>query len=328
MPTVLIGSEPIRRQPGPFRTLLETNGFEVIDPVAATKLTEANLIEWLPRCDAIIAGGETISASIIAASPRLRAIARTGVGFDAVDVPAASAHQVVVTITPGTNQESVAEQTFALLLALLKDAPIHDRAIRSNLWARTLLPRPLRRLTMGLVGLGRIGRAVASRALAFGMKVIASEPTADPDFLDRHGIVAVGFDELLELSDVVSLHLPLLETTRGLFDRSVFSRMKPGAVLLNTSRGGLVVEEDLVEALRSGRLSGAGLDVFEREPPQADNPLWSLPNVVLTPHMAGVDTLAMSEMATLAARCLIDLHQGRWPADCVINPEVTPGWRW
>jgi phosphoglycerate dehydrogenase-like enzyme len=250
------------------------------------------------------------------------------VGYDAVDVAAASARKIAVTITPGTNQEAVAEQAFALLLALSKDVLAHDRTIRQGSWVRSPLPRPIRGLTMGIVGLGRIGQAVATRAIAFGMRVIAYEPAENREFNERHGITPVGFETLLAESDVVSLHLPLIEGTRGLFDRSTFARMRPGALLINTSRGGLIVEADLVEALRSGQLGGAGLDVFHREPPEADNPLWALPNVVLTPHMAGVDTKSMADMAEMAARNLVDLHQGRWPGHAVVNPEIAPGWKW
>lgn len=328
MPTVLIGSEPLRRQAGPFRTLLQGSGFHVVDPDSNGKLSEADLLEIVPRCDSIIAGGETYSAAIMDASPGLRAIARTGVGYDAVDLAAASARRIAVTITPGANQEAVAEHAFALLLALTKDVTAHDRAIRSGSWARSPLPRPVRGMTMGIVGLGRIGRAVATRAVAFGMRVVAFEPTEDRDFDRRFEVARMSIDEVLASSDVVSLHLPLVEATRGLMDRSAFARMKPGALLINTARGGLVVEDDLVEALRSGHLGGAGLDVFDREPPDAGHPLGTLPNVVLTPHMAGVDTLAMSDMADMAARCLVDLHRGRWPADCAVNPEIETGWKW
>jgi phosphoglycerate dehydrogenase-like enzyme len=287
-------------------------------------LRKDDLLEWLPGCDAIIAGGEKITAEIMDASPRLRVIARTGVGYDAVDVPAATARKIPVTITPGANHESVAEQTFALILALVKDLRAHDHSIRAGEWIRTPLPRPLRGMTIGLVGLGRIGRAVAVRARAFGMRVIA----CDPLIPDEPDIEMVGFESLIQEADIVSLHLPITPETLGLFDRSVFASMKPGALLINTARGGLVVEPDLIKALESGQVGGAGLDVFGSEPPAPDNPLWSVPNLVLTPHMAGLDTLAMSEMARMAALCIADLHQGRWPVESVINPEVAPGWRW
>jgi D-3-phosphoglycerate dehydrogenase / 2-oxoglutarate reductase len=329
MPTVLIGAEPIRRKPGPYRTLLEAAGFQIVDPAAEFKLSETDLLKYLPGCDAVVAGGETYSASILAACPNLRGIARTGVGYDAVDLEAATRQNIPVTITPGTNQDSVAEQAFALLLALSRDVVPHDRAIRSGSWVRTLLPRPIRGKTMGIVGLGRIGRSVAARALVFGMKVVAFDPVGDHEgFTSKHGIERVDFDDLLARSDVVSLHLPFAESTRGLFNRSVFARMKPGSLLINTARGGLIVEPDLLEALESGHLAGAGLDVFDREPPPTEHPFWALPNVVLTPHMAGVDERSMADMAELAARCIVDLYEGRWPAHCVVNPEVAPGWRW
>jgi D-3-phosphoglycerate dehydrogenase / 2-oxoglutarate reductase len=329
MPTVLIGAEPIRRQSGPYRALLESAGFRIIDPASEIKLTEADLLRYLPECDGVIAGGETYSSSILEACPNLRGIARTGVGYDAVDLAAASKQKIAVTITPGANQDSVAETAFALLLAVTKDVLQHDRAVRSNKWVRTTLPRPIRGKTMGIVGLGRIGRSVATRAIAFGMKVLAFDPVGDHStFTGQHGIEKVEFDELLSRSDVVSLHVPIVESTRGVFDRSVFARMKPGSILINTARGGLINEPDLLEALRSGHLAGAGLDVFDREPPPPDHPFWALPNVVLMPHMAGIDEQAMADMATMAARCLVDLHQGRWPAECVVNPEVAPGWTW
>jgi phosphoglycerate dehydrogenase-like enzyme len=328
MPNVLIGSEPIRHQPGRFRDLLEEHGFAPVAPSHGGRLTEADLREYLPGCEAIVAGGEVISDSILEACPQLRVIARTGVGYDAVDIAAASERGIAVTITPGANQEAVAEHAFALLLALVKDVAWQDKAIREGKWDRTVLPRPLRGLTLGIVGLGRIGRAMATRALAFGMPVLATDPLADLGTLAGTGVELVGFDDLIARSDVVSLHLPVLESTRGLFDAAQIARMKPGSILVNTSRGALIDESALIEALRSGHLSGAALDVFNPEPPKPDNPLWQVKNVTLTPHMAGVDVLAMDEMALMAARCIVELHQGGWPAECVVNPEVAPGWKW
>ena len=178
---------------------------------------------------------------------------------------------------------------------------------------------------MGVVGFGRIGKSVAVRAVGFGMNVVAYDPSLT---FASNGVREVDFDELLAESDVVSLHLPLTEATHGLFNRDVFSRMKPDAILINTARGQLVHELDLVDALRSGQLAGAGLDVFDREPPPSDHPLWGLPNVILSPHMAGIDTLAMEEMATMAAWCIVELAEGRWPSQCVVNPEVADGWLW
>jgi phosphoglycerate dehydrogenase-like enzyme len=328
MPTVLIGPSPLRGKPGPFREILRAAGFdEFLEFEGDHTLTEAELRAGLPRADAMVAGGERITADLLALAPRLRAIARTGVGYDAIDLAAATARRIPVLITPGTNQESVAEQTFALLLGVTRDLANNDRLIKAGGWNRAL-PLPLRGKTLGLVGLGRIGRAVVTRAAAFGMRVVAFDPVADPDFDARHGVTRVGFDELIAASDVLSLHLPLTPETRGLFNKAVFARMRPGAILLNTSRGGLVVEADLYDALRSGHLAGAGLDVLGHEPPEPGNLLLTLPNVILSPHVAGIDTKSMADMAEMAAGGIAALRQGRWPAGCVVNEEIREGWSW
>jgi phosphoglycerate dehydrogenase-like enzyme len=328
MPTVLIGPGPLRNRPGPFREILTAAGFRSIDPPGDHTLTESELHAALPEADAFIAGGERVTADLIARAPRLRVIARTGVGYDAVDVDAATARAIPVVITPGTNQESVAEQGFALLLALTRSVVQNDNTIRAGGWDRTLV-QPLRGKTLGLVGLGRIGRAMATRALAFGMRVVAFDPlAADADFEARHGIRRLGLDDLLATADVVSLHTPLTPETRGLINRTTLARMRPGSYLINTARGGLVDESDLAESLASGHLAGAGLDVLNAEPPEPGNPLLRLPNVVFSAHIGGIDVKSMADMAELAARCVVSLHEGTWPAGCVVNNELEAGWRW
>ncbi|MBX6314095.1 MAG: phosphoglycerate dehydrogenase [Isosphaeraceae bacterium] len=327
MPNVLICPAPIRNRPGAYRDLLVAAGFTPIDVEGGATLTREQISAALPAADAMIAGGEPLTADMMDLAPNLRVIARTGVGYDAIDLAAATARKIAVTITPGTNQGSVAEQTFALILALTRRITINDRAIRAGVWDRTM-PLPLRGQTLGLVGLGRIGRAVASRARAFEMRVVAYDPISDPAFDAQYGLLRVELPELLAQADIVSLHLPLTPATRGLFNRETFARMKPGAILINTGRGGLVVEHDLYESLVSGHLAGAGLDVTDPEPPRPDNPLISLPNVVISPHIGGIDTRSMADMAELAARCIVDLYQGRWPADCVVNGELAEGWHW
>jgi phosphoglycerate dehydrogenase-like enzyme len=327
MPTVLIGPAHLRRATGAFRDLLQASGFTIIDPVGDPALNEAELRCYLPEADALLAGGEIIPRAMFALAPRLRVIARVGVGYDLIDIPAATDHRVAVTITPGANQESVAEQTFALLLAVARNVAGNDRTIKAGGWDRTL-PRPLRGATLGLLGLGRIGRAVATRAIAFGMNVVAFDTIPPSDFEIRHGIGRLDFDELLAAADVVSIHLPLTETTRGLFREETIRRMRPGAILINTARGAHVVEDDLSECLKAGHLAGAGLDVLNQEPPDPGNPLLRLPNVVLSPHLGGIDTKGLADMATMAAQCIIDLHGGRWPSGCVVNTELKAAWRW
>jgi phosphoglycerate dehydrogenase-like enzyme len=327
MPTILIGSGPLRRRPGRFRDILHAEGFRCLDPPGELPVTEDQLRAILPEISAILAGGERITAELLDLAPGLRVIARTGVGFDLIDIEAATAHRVAVTITPGTNQLSVAEHTFALLLALTRRIVVNDRTIRAGGWDRTLVA-PLRGQTMGLVGLGRIGRAVAQLARAFQMRVLAFDPVTDPDFDARYEIRRISFQDILAESDIVSLHLPLSEASRGLINRASLARMRPGSILINTSRGGLVVEADLHDSLVAGHLAGAGLDVLTSEPPEPGHPLMHLPNVVFTPHIAGTDSQSMADMADLAAQCVISLARGVWPDGCVVNDELAPTWRW
>jgi phosphoglycerate dehydrogenase-like enzyme len=328
MATVLIAPVPLRRQPGAFREILHAGGFdELIEPPGEDTLTEAELRAVLPRTDAMLCGGEKVTAELLDLAPRLRAIARTGVGYDLIDIPAATARGIPVLITPGTNQESVAEHTFALLLALTREIVSYDVIIKAGGW-RKGLPEPIRGKTLGLVGLGRIGRAVATRGVAFGMKIVAFDPISDPEFDASHGVTRLGFEDLLAASDVVSLHVPLLPETRNLINGATLVRMRPGSILLNTARGGLVDEVALVDALRSGQIAGAGLDVLNDEPPLPNNPLLTLSNVVLSPHLGGIDTKGMSDMADMSASSIVALKEGRWPYGCVVNDEIKEGWRW
>jgi phosphoglycerate dehydrogenase-like enzyme len=160
------------------------------------------------------------------------------------------------------------------------------------------------------------------------MKVIAHETIPNQEFVKKHGIELVDFDTILDRSDYLSIHCPLNDETRGLMNRKTFAKMKPGSVFINTSRGGLQVEADLIEALRSGHLSGAGLDVFEQEPTSRDNPLFQFENVVLSPHIAGTDTKSMEDMGIEAAQCVLALYRGGWPDEAVLNPELKGRWKW
>jgi D-3-phosphoglycerate dehydrogenase / 2-oxoglutarate reductase len=327
MPRVLIGPYLLRGKPGRFREILSEAGFEVVDPQGDFSLTREQLHPFLADIDALIAGGERMSADLFPLAPKLRVIARTGVGYDLIDLDAASTHKVAVTITPGTNQDSVAEQTWALLLALPRRIVYNDTVIHRGGWDRALV-RPVRGMTLGLVGMGRIGRAVAMRAPGFQVRVVAFDTIVDADFDQRHGIKRMSLDDLLACSDVVSLHVPLSEATRGMVNREFLAKMKPGAYLINTARGGLVVESDLRDAVQSGQLAGAGLDVMSKEPPDADCPLLGVPNIILCPHIAGTDFQSMSDMADLAASTIVELSQNRWPADCVVNSHLRGGWKW
>jgi phosphoglycerate dehydrogenase-like enzyme len=182
--------------------------------------------------------------------------------------------------------------------------------------------------TIGLFGLGRIGSTMAFRAAALGMRVLATEKYPNPEFVRSQKIELVELDQLLAESDIISVHAPLTDETRGLFNAKAFNRMKPGSIFLNTARGGLVVEVDLYQALASGHLRAAGLDVFEQEPPSADNPLFQLDNVVVSPHIAGADETSLVAMGVEAAECIASLYRGIWPEGAVVNDSLKKSFCW
>ncbi len=326
MSKVLIAPMTLTKVQGPFRQVMVDAGLELIPSGVDHQMDENELLAALNGIDAALAGSEPYSARVIAARPQLRVIARVGVGYDAVDVPAATTHGIAVTTTPGANHDSVAEHTFALLLGLSRDLVPQHLGVKAGGWPRrsTL---PLRGATLGIAGLGRIGKAVALRGEAFGMKLLAYDPYPDREFAAAHGITLMPFEQLLAESDFLSLHLPVTTETRHLINRKTLNQMKPTAFLVNTARGALVNEADLLEALRAGRLAGAGLDVFEQEPP-GKNPLFELDNVLMTPHGAGTDRKSRDDMALSAAQAIVDLSRGQWPAEKVVNPEVRPVFRW
>jgi phosphoglycerate dehydrogenase-like enzyme len=309
-----------------FRATLQNAGFELVNTGKPYQLSEDEILDALTGVSASLAGSEPYTARVLAAHPQLRVIARVGVGYDAVDVPAATVRAIAVTITPNTNQGSVAEHTFTLLLALVKRLIPQHLGTCAGGWPRTT-NIPLRGQTLGLAGLGRIGKAVAQRALAFEMNVIAYDPFPDQAFAQAHGIRFVSFEQLLAESDMVSLHMPATAESKYLINRNTIALMKPTAYLINTSRGSVVCEADLYEALKNGRLAGAGLDVFEEEPP-GRSPLFELENVVITPHAAGTDFRSRDDMAQSAAEAIVDLSRGKWPSEKVVNPEIRDRFRW
>jgi phosphoglycerate dehydrogenase-like enzyme len=327
MHKVLIATPTLAGPDWPFLDVLRGAGLEVVYPRQRKALTEDDLLVELEGVAAVVAGMEPYTRRVIEASQGLRVIARVGVGYDAVDTDAAAERGVAVTVTPGVNQESVAEHTFALMLALARSVVPMHLAIRGGGWRRDS-GVPLRGRTLGLVGLGRIGKEVALRAAAFRMTVLAYDPVPDARFADEHHVALVPLDRLLAESDFVSLHLPLAVESRHLIDARALGRMKPTAFLINTARGGLVDEAALAAALRAGRLAGAGLDVFAEEPPPPGDPLRRPDNVVCTGHTAGIDSQSRDDMALLAARSVAALSRGEWPESQVVNPACRGKFRW
>jgi len=331
VPTVLITPESMLRVQAPYVTILREGGFDIHYPknpqLARGLVTDAETIDELRGMNAIIAGGEHFNPAVIAALPELKVIARAGVGYDRVNVPAATKHKVALTITPTANHEAVAEHVFAIMLASAKHVVRDDKNLRIGKWSRQLT-QPLRGRTFGLLGLGRIGRSTAIRGVAMGMKVIACETFPNQEFVRSNRIELVDLETLLARSDYLSLHCPLNDQTRGLVNAAFLAKMKPGSTLVNSARGGLVVEKDLVAALTSGHLRGAALDVFEEEPARADNPLFALDNVVVTPHLAGTDENSLENMGIECAESIVALFNGRWPDGSVVNNELREGWKW
>lgn len=295
------------------------------DARVATDASVATLRDAVREADALLARTAPVPAEVIDAGARLRVIARHGVGVDNIDVQAATRRRIPVAYTPDANRVSVAEHVLALLLALAKRLPEYDAATRRGGWAvrDSYGAVDLAGKTLGVVGVGRVGATVAHKAAAgLDMRVLGHDPHLSPEAIAAAGAEPVArLEELLAASDAVTLHVPLLPSTRGLLGAANLARMRPSALLVNTSRGGVVDEPALHAAIASGRLRGAALDVFEQEPPPHDHPLLGLPNVILTPHSAALTAECAVRMATGAARAILDVLDGRRPSH-VVNPEV------
>jgi D-3-phosphoglycerate dehydrogenase / 2-oxoglutarate reductase len=262
-----------------------------------------------------------LTAELIAALPALRLIARCGTGIDGIDIEAARARGVVVTHVVGFATDEVADQTIGLLLACARRIVWCDRSLRQGIWPSSTELGPLRRLrgqVLGLVGFGLIARGVSARARALGLLVIAHDPYVDDNVFERHEATRVAsVDVLLEQSDFVSLHAPLTDETRGMIGSDALTRMRRGATLVNTGRGELVDEQALVEALRSGQLQAAGLDVYAAEPLATDSPLRTLEQVVLEPHAAAFSEEALGELRARAIADTVSVLGGRAPVGVV-----------
>ncbi len=313
-PRVLFGPAPMRDIPHCYAPLLLAAGCELVYPPMNRQMTEDELFGLLPGCVASLAGSEPYTRRVIEAGANagLKVIARAGVGYDGVDVQAATDHGVVVCYAPGSNHEAVGEHALLLILALAKNLLMQHRETAAGNWPRKA-QQPVRGKTLGVVGLGRTGKATTTRALAFGMSVIACDPFISGEWAAAHGVELLPLEDVLKRSDYLSLHVPLTPLTRNLIRTETLAKMKPTAMLVNTSRGEVVHEADLVAALNAKTIAAAGLDVFEHEPLK-NHPLQALPNVILTAHTAGVDFRSREDMARFAAECIAAILGGGWPA--------------
>lgn len=282
--------------------------------------SEDDVIAAASDADAIVVQYAPITARVLDALPRLRAIGRYGVGVDTVDVAAATARGVAVCNVPDYGTEDVSDHAIALALSLVRGVTQLDRQTRDGAY-RLSDVKPLHRisaLTLGVVGVGRIGAATARKAAALGFTVLGHDPRPGVTAAD---VPLVGFDQLLAQADVVSLHVPLDEHTKHLIDDDALARMTPGAMLVNTCRGGVVDTAALVRAIRSGHVKAAALDVFEEEPLPTTSELLQLPSVVVTPHTAWYSEESESELKRRAIENVVDYCAGHTPRD-LLNPEV------
>jgi len=285
--------------------------------------SEEELIELTRGADAVLNCYAKMTARVIETLDRCKIIARYGIGVDNVDLPAATRARIVVTNVPDYCIDEVSDHALALLLALARHIVSSDRAVNAGTWdvvAHAGIHR-LRGQILGLLGFGKIAVALASKAQALGLSVLAHDPYLDPMLIARHGARAVDFDTLLGEADVVSIHVPLSAQTRGLIGERELARMKPTSFLINTSRGGIVDEQALAVALREGQLSGAALDVLSTEPPPRDHPLRQATNVILTPHLAFYSRESVVELQTKAAEEVARALRGE-PPRSPVNPQV------
>jgi len=314
---------------GPHIAMLTDAGFELTFKSKESDLwNEDHLISEMEGVSAVIAGSEPYTRRVIENCPDLRIIARSGVGFDAVDLEACNDKGILVTTTPGVNHHSVAEHTISLLMGIARDFPKQDQHVRAGNWLRRAFPRVMG-TTLGIVGLGRIGQAVATRARGLGMNVVAYDPFANKEFANEWQIELIPLDDLYTRSDYVSLHSPSTPETQHMINKESLTKMKSGSVVINTARGSLIKEDDLIESLKSGHLRGAGLDVYEVEPLPTSSPLLELDNVLLSGHTAGLDIESHNGMFGMCGEIIVALHNGEWPAaECLQNLPDVIDWKW
>lgn len=288
---IAITPRSFRKEPGAHHDLLTTRAVEVRFPDNERPMTAAEMMSFVEGCAGLIVGTDEVTDAVLRAGP-LRAVVKFGSGLDNIDLAAARERGVAVDSTPGANARSVAELTIALMLALARHVVVHDRGVRKGEWSRRMGVE-LEGKTLGLVGCGAIGNEVLRIARGLGMDALVHDPHAEVDAPN------VPLDKLLSMCDVVSLHLPLIDETRGVLDAKRLRTIKEGALLINTARGGLVDEDALAEALREGRLGGAAFDSFASEPPTG-SPLLGLDTFIASPH-AGASTSEATERAGVRA---------------------------
>jgi len=301
--------------PGPHHALMEAQGWDIVRERGP--LSEARMLELAGSFDALLCGDDAISRAVLEKSqPRLKVISKYGIGLDKIDIPTTKQLSIPLLFTPGVNHTTVAEHTFGLLLGVTKQIVATAAAARHGQWLR-LTGHEIFGKTLGIIGLGRIGKEVAIRARAFGMDVIGCDPHWDDAFAAAHNVMRCAtLDEVLVRSDVVSLHCFLSAETRGLIRQEKIAAMKDGVVIINCARGEIIETADVAAALHSGKLGGYGADVLDCEPPAADHPLLSAPNCVITPHIGSRTYESVPRQALKSLTNLINALNGSGETNC------------
>ena len=289
---------------------------ESLRPLADVAYVQGDYTEQLREATAAVVSMEAVNDAYLAKAPKLKVVSRFGVGYDTVDVEACTRRKVYVTYTPDVLSAAVADITWALILGFMRRIPEADRFTREE-WGKRARGFPfgwdISGKTLGFLGLGRIGREAAKRAQGFDVKVIYRDIVPKPDLEKLYGVKPVGFEELLRTSDILSIHVPLLPSTRHIIGRKELVMMKTTAIIINTSRGPVIDQDALTDALKTRRIAGAALDVFEEEPIPLTHPLLKLDNLVVTPHIASATWETRRRMAERCAESVRALLEGRRP---------------
>jgi D-3-phosphoglycerate dehydrogenase / 2-oxoglutarate reductase len=312
MKRILLTTTSFQDTPGEHHDLLKNEGFQLV--CERGPLPEAKMLQLVGDIDGLLCGDDAITRAVIEkALPRLKVISKYGIGLDKVDVKAATDLKIPVTFCPGVNHTTVAEHTFGLLLAIYRHIVTECNLVKKGDWKR-VTGVELMGKTIGVVGMGRIGKEVATRARAFGMKVLGYDIYWDDKFAQQHQVERIkDLETILCASDIISLHTNLTEETRNLINAQRIAKLKKGAVLLNCARGELVDSHAVAAALKSKHLGGYGADVLEVEPPPADHPLFDCPTAVLTPHIGSRTFESVGRQAKMAAENLILVFKGQKP---------------
>ena len=310
---ILLSTTSYQDTPGPHHALLESQGFEIVRERGP--LPEKAMLELAGEFDAFLCGDDAVTRAVIDRfHPRLKVISKYGIGLDKIDVAYATEQKLPVLNTPGVNHTTVAEHTFGLLLGITKKIIENAIEVSAGKWVagwKKPVGHEILGSTMGIIGLGRIGKEVATRAKAFGMSVIAYDPYFDEAFAAEHGVTRCAtMDEVLLGANVVSLHCFLDENTRGMINAEKIAEMKDGVIVLNCARGELVETDDIAAALVSGKVGGYGADVLDEEPPRAGHPLFTAPNCAITSHIASRTYESVERQAMRATHNLINYLKG------------------